>query len=233
MGSLNAPTVLNSSLFIAQFWDGRARNLTEQAPGPIHNPVEMDSNWDEVIAKLSADKAFTSRFKKTYPQGITEEAIVDALVSYESALITVNSPFDRYLCGDDEAISSDALEGYKLFKSIGCISCHQGQAVGGNMFQEFGIMGDYFIQFDKTSDADKGRINVTSRGVDLHRFKVPSLRNVELTAPYFHNGNTSSLDEAIRVMAEYQLGESVTDESVGLIESFLHSLTGVVAEELR
>jgi len=233
IGGLNSPTVLNSSLSIAQFWDGRVATLAEQVPEPIHNPIEMNSNWVDVIAKLKLDRAFVARFNETFRQGITKESIVEAIVSYEEALITVDSPFDQYLRGDDSAISADAHAGYELFKSIGCISCHQGQAVGGNMFQEFGIMGDYFAQFDETSQVDDGRINFTKRDVDLHRFKVPSLRNVEETAPYFHNGSAKTLDEAIRIMAEYQLGESVTDENVKQIKAFLNSLTGVVSKELQ
>ncbi|TWU07764.1 cytochrome-c peroxidase [Stieleria varia] len=233
IGGLNAPTVLNSSLSIAQFWDGRAKDLYEQAPGPIHNPIEMGSNWDEVISKLNRDHDFVQEFRSVYPGGITADSIVDAIVAYEFALVTVDSPFDLYLKGDDDALSSDALDGYRLFKSAGCISCHQGQLVGGNMFQTFGVMKDFDDRFDASSELSNGRLNVTQRESDLHRFKIPSLRNVQLTAPYFHDGGTASLEEAIRIMAEFQLGESFSDKEIARIRAFLVSLTGQVEEDLR
>ena len=233
VGGLNAPTVLNSSMSLAQFWDGRAKDLREQAGGPIHNPIEMGSNWNEVISKLNHDIEFTRQFEKAYPQGLNKESIADAIATYETALVTVNSPFDRYLMGDDSALSEEALEGYKLFKAIGCISCHQGQAVGGNMFQKFGVMGDFSAQFDSSSQVSRGRMNATNRTVDLHRFKVPSLRTVQRTAPYFHNGCTDNLESAIKIMAEFQLGESLDDVEVSQIKAFLISLDGDVAEELE
>lgn len=233
VGGLNAPTVLNSSKSLAQFWDGRAKDLREQAGGPIHNPIEMGSNWSEVISKLNQDTEFIRQFEKVYPHGLNEESIADAIATYETALVTVNSPFDRYLMGDDSALSEEALEGYKLFKAIGCISCHQGQAVGGNMFQKFGVMGDFSAQFDSSSQVSRGRMNATNRTVDLHRFKVPSLRTVHRTAPYFHNGCTDNLESAIKIMAEFQLGESLDDVEVNQIKAFLISLDGQIAEELE
>ncbi len=233
VGPLNAPTVLNSSLFVAQFWDGRASNLQEQVAGPVHNPIEMGSDWDEVIAKLGKDRAFAKRFRRTFREGLSAETIADAIASYESALVTVNSPFDQYLRGDDSSITDDALSGYRLFKSIGCVSCHQGKAVGGNMFQEFGVMGEFNDQFEDTSEVSKGRINVTQREVDLHRFKVPSLRNVQRTAPYFHDGRTERLEDAIQIMAEFQLGESLDDNQVQQLSAFLISLNGEIPEELQ
>lgn len=233
VGSLNAPSVLNSSLSIAQFWDGRAKTLAEQVSGPIHNPLEMGSNWEEILSKLNEDRTLVSHFQDLYPQGMTAETITDAIVSYERALITLNSPFDQYLQGDPNSITPDALAGYQHFKSLGCVSCHQGQGVGGNMFQEFGVMGDCFEDWESTCDADKGRINVTHRSIDLHRFKVPSLRNVEWTAPYFHHGRTETLEEAIKVMAEYQLGETLSEQQVKEIKAFLISLTGEIEEQLQ
>lgn len=233
VGGLNAPTVLNSSLSLAQFWDGRAKDLHAQVAGPIHNPIEMDSNWDDVIVKLEKDTVFTKRFIETYPQGLSAGSISDAIATYESALVTVNSPFDRYLKGDSSALSGEALEGYKLFKEIGCVSCHQGQTVGGNMFQKFGVMGDFNEQFESSNQTNRGRINATKRAVDLHRFKVPSLRNVHRTAPYFHNGCAESLESAIKVMAEFQLGESLIEEEVSQIKAFLISLDGQIPKELE
>ena len=232
-GGLNAPTVLNSSLLIAQFWDGRAKNLKEQVPGPVHNPIEMGSDWKEVIAKLKKDRKLVAAFEKNYAQGLTPDNIIDAIVNYENALVTVGAPFDKYLLGDDDAVSPKVLKGYQLFKSLGCISCHQGKLVGGNMLQQFGVMGEFEEHFEDSSESSRGRINVTQRKVDLHRFKVPSLRNVAQTAPYFHNGCTQSLEEAIRVMARFQLGETLTATEVDLIKAFLVSLNGETPKELQ
>lgn len=233
IGTLNTPTVLNCSLSIAQFWDGRVESLEEQIPGPIHNPIEMGSNWDEAVRKLRQDPAFVSRFTKAYPKGVTAESIVDAIATYERALVTVGAPFDDYLRGQQDAISSTARNGYELFKEIGCVSCHQGRTVGGNMFQEFGVMGDYFSQISEPSESDNGRINATYRAIDLHRFKVPSLRNVELTAPYFHNGRAATLDDAIKTMAEFQLGTHLETSEIAQIRAFLETLTGKVREDLK
>ncbi len=232
-GTLNSPTVLNSGLSIAQFWDGRAQTLHDQVSGPVHNPIEMGSSWEEVISKLELDKQLVAQFELLYTSGLSSESIVDAIAVYEEALVTVNAPFDQYLFGNEQSISSEAYAGYQLFKSIGCVSCHQGQAVGGNMFQEFGIMNKFSSQFAEATKSNKGRINVTDRQVDLHRFKVPSLRNIELTAPYFHDGSVETLDEAIEVMAEYQLGESLVPSDVAKLKAFLISLTGEIPEELK
>ncbi|MCL4162737.1 UNVERIFIED_CONTAM: hypothetical protein GTU68_055155, partial [Idotea baltica] len=192
-GTLNAPTVLNSSLSIAQFWDGRAKNLSAQIKSPIHSPIEMGSSWEEIVSKLRNDQSLADRFQHAFRSEISPTTIKAAIVSYEEALITIDAPFDRYLTGEAEAISPKAIEGYRLFKSIGCISCHQGKTVGGNMFQQFGVLGSSGEYFDLANRSSKGRFNVTGRTVDLQRFKVPSLRNVERTAPYFHNGSVQNL----------------------------------------
>lgn len=233
VGRLNAPTVLNSSLSIAQFWDGRANTLSEQAAGPIHNPIEMGSSWNEIVQKLEQDPDLRRLFESVFNRAISAETIVEAIVCYETALITVDSPFDLYLKGDDNAISADAKEGFKLFKSVGCISCHQGRTVGGNMFQEFGVLGDFEDHFDSTAGSNKGRFNVTRREDDLRRFKVPSLRNVEKTTPYFHTGGVDDLSKAIEIMAEYQLGESLREIEVKYIRQFLISLGGEIKKELQ
>lgn len=239
VGSLNTPTVLNSSLSIAQFWDGRAKTLRDQASEPVHNPIEMDTNWDEVIEKLSRDRELVRKFQNLNGSGITKDTILDCIVAYESALVTVDSPFDLYLCGTSDEISEEALAGYSVFKSIGCVSCHQGSAVGGNMFQEFGVMRSFNENFGVDHDANpvhdpnKGRINVTEREIDLHRFKVPSLRNVELTAPYFHDGSSPTLKNAIKTMADFQLGMSLTETELSQVEAFLNSLTGRLPRYLK
>ena len=233
VGKLNAPTVLNCSLSVAQFWDGRAYSLEKQVEGPVHNPIEMGSNWKEIVEKLSRDAKLVAEFKSVFGAEISADLVVSAIVAYEKALITPNSPFDRYLLGDESGMSADALQGYELFKSIGCISCHQGRAVGANMFQEFGVLRDFHAQFPGDKPTHQGRKNVTRRDEDQHRFKVPGLRNVELTAPYFHDGSASTLEQAIQIMAEFQLGETLKVEEIHCIHEFLLSLTGVLPRDLQ
>ena len=225
LGPINTPTVFNTDLNLAQFWDGRARTLEEQAAGPVHNPLEMGSNWQEAIAKLNQDPDFVSAFHKSYPQGISPEALVDAIASFERTLRTPNSRYDRFLNGDATAFSALETMGYQHFLKLGCASCHQGVAVGGNMFQRFGIMEDYF-QGRPYQSRDLGRFNVTQQPADLHVFKVPSLRNVALTAPYFHDASATTLEEAVRIMGRYQLGRILSDEEVKALVAFLGTLTG-------
>lgn len=225
-GSVNTPTVYNSAYNFTQFWDGRAETLEEQAAGPVHNPKEMGSNWDEVTDKLRRDKEMVRLFEQAYPTGITPDNIVDAIATFERTLITIDSPFDRYLQGYDQAISQEAKRGYELFQDYGCISCHQGVNVGGNMYQTMGIMGDYFSDRGKVEDSDLGRYHVTGREEDKHVFKVPSLRMAAHTAPYFHDGQAETLDEAVKLMAKYQLGRDIPEQDVHDIVAFLHSLSG-------
>lgn len=228
-GLANAPTVFNSSYNISQFWDGRAASLEEQIEGPLHNPLEMASNWEQVLRKLTADHEYLRLFNQIYADGITVTNIKNAITVFEQSLITPDSPFDRYLNGDQNSLSANALKGYYLFKNYGCISCHQGMNIGGNMYQKFGIMGDYFAikkQHGQLQQADYGRYNVTGIEQDKHVFKVPGLRNVALTAPYFHDASAASLEEAIKTMGLYQLGRSLSEEDIQLISAFLHSLTG-------
>jgi cytochrome c peroxidase len=228
-GGVNAPTVFNASLNFAQFWDGRAASLEEQAAGPVHNPVEMASSWPEVIAKLQADAGFRREFRRVYPDGITAKNLVDAIATFERTLLTGNSPFDRYLRGDTRAIDERARAGYRNFRELGCVSCHQGVNIGGNMFQRFGIMADYFAdraQSRPVGTPDLGRFNVTGRDEDRHVFKVPSLRNVAQTAPYFHDGSVAVLEEAVAIMGRYQLGRELSREEVASLVAFLQTLSG-------
>lgn len=225
-GPINAPTVFNSSLNFRQFWDGRANSLEEQTSGPVHNPKEMGSTWKEVLAKLSKDAALVDQLKQSYPDGLEEKNIQDAIAVFERSLTTPNARFDKYLRGDKSAINDDELRGYQLFKSYGCVACHQGVNVGGNMFQTFGVMGDYFAKRGNVTDADYGRFNVTKNPADKHVFKVPSLRNVALTAPYFHDGSAKTLGDAVDVMFKYQLGRPASPQDKELIVKFLHTLTG-------
>jgi cytochrome c peroxidase len=228
-GGVNAPTVFNASLNFVQFWDGRAASLEEQAAGPVHNPVEMASTWAEVIAKLEADDVFRREFRRVYPDGITAKNLVDAIAAFERTLLTGNAPFDRYLRGDTRAIDERARAGYRNFRELGCASCHQGVNIGGNMFQRFGIMADYFAdraQNRPVGTADLGRYNVTGREEDRHVFKVPGLRNVAQTAPYFHDGSVATLEEAVAIMGRYQLGRELSRAEVASLVVFLQTLTG-------
>jgi cytochrome c peroxidase len=225
-GSINAPSVFNSSLSVRQFWDGRASNLMEQVSGPIENSKEMGSNWTHIINVLSADPAYLERFSNSFEDGITETNIKIAIVAFEESLVTPNSRFDQFLQGSENAITDDELAGYNLFKQYGCTSCHQGKAVGGNLFQKMGVMKDYFIDKDTITEADFGRFNVTKKEVDRFFFKVPGLRNVELTAPYFHDGSIETLYQSVEKMMIYQLGISPVPEDIQLIVQFLKTLTG-------
>ena len=225
LGSANAPSVFNSGLNFRQTWNGSANSLEEFLDRLIKNPKVFDSNWPEVVDKLRQDNALAAQFSIIYQDGITNRNIVDAMATFTRSLSTP-SRFDRYLRGDGQAINSEELRGYERFKSYGCVACHQGVNVGGNMFQKFGVMGDYFQDRGNITSADMGRFNVTKREADKHVFKVPSLRNVELTAPYFHDASAPSLEAAVEVMFKYQLGRTAPVEDKALIIKFLKTLTG-------
>ena len=233
VGGINAPTVYNASLNIAQFWDGRAETLEAQIDGPVTNPLEMNSKWDDVIAKLKADREYVAAFQSLFPEGISRDSIQRAIAAFERTLLTTDSPFDRWVHGDHGALSAEQQGGYELFKSVGCIACHQGRNVGGNMFQRFGVLSDYFKDKGKLSPADYGRFNVTRNESDRFVFRVPSLRNVEHTAPYFHDGSAATLEQAVQVMAKYQLGRKLSDEQVHKLVAFLKSLSGPRAHLAR
>ncbi len=224
-GTVNAPTVLNSGFGFSQFWDGRASSLEVQASGPIHNPVEMGSNWAQVIERLGQDAAISKAFASAYSDGLSAANIANALATFERSLVTVDSRLDQYLLGDTRILTDDEIKGYKRFREYGCTSCHQGALLGGNMYQKFGVMGDYFAGKQVTK-ADLGRYNVTGREEDRHVFKVPTLRNVALTAPYFHDGSAETLEAAVKIMGRYQLGRELDDSDVNLIVAFLKTLSG-------
>jgi cytochrome c peroxidase len=223
---VNAPTVLNAGLNFRQFWDGRADSLEAQVDAVIQSPVEMGSSWPEVIGKVAEDSHYRPAFAAAYPDGVTQANIQNAIATFERGLTTPNSRFDQYLRGDADALSADEKAGYSKFKQYGCIACHQGVNVGGNMFQKFGVMGDYFQARGNPSDADLGRFLVTGDEADKNVFKVPSLRNVALTAPYFHDATAKTLEEAVDVMFRYQLGRVASATDKGLIVKFLDTLTG-------
>ncbi|SNB74586.1 cytochrome c peroxidase [Arboricoccus pini] len=228
-GMTNTPTVFNSAFNFRLNWDGRGASLATQLDAAIKDPTVMGATWPEIIDKLKADKRFSVEFTKVYPQGLTPDATIDALVTYERSLTTPDAPFDRYLRGDVAAVDADELEGYRLFKAYGCIACHQGMNVGGNMMQVFGVLGDpgdYFRGKGSTTPFDTGLYRLTGKEEDKFVFRVPSLRNVALTAPYFNDGSATTLPDAIRIMAKYQLGRPISERDVDLIVAFLQTLTG-------
>lgn len=225
-GALNAPSVFNSGFNFVQFWDGRAATLEDQIDWHVHNQVEMGSNWPQIVAKLRDDQDYVAAFAEIYGTGVRRDNIKDAIATYERSLITPNSRFDRFLRGDASAINEREKAGYRLFKSYGCSSCHQGVNIGGNMYQALGIIGNYYRDRGSISKPNFGRFNITGRALDRFVFKVPSLRNVELTAPYFHDGSVESLAEAVNIMAKYGLGRLLSDDESALLVEFLMTLTG-------
>ena len=226
VGEINTPTVFNAGFNFVQFWDGRAESLNAQVAGPINNKVEMGASWSSILRRLKADRDYVQRFKSIYDRSIDRVSIEDAIATYERSLITPNARFDRYLNGDPNAITAEEKAGYGLFKSLGCSACHQGRNIGGNMFQKLGVLRDYFAERGDVTKADNGRFNVTGREEDRHVFKVPSLRNVALTAPYFHDASVDSLDAAVEVMGFYQLGRIITPLDRARLVAFLKTLTG-------
>lgn len=224
-GPINAPTVFNAAFNHQQFWDGRAGDLQAQAGGPPLNPKEMGSaSWDEIIAKLDQDAGLKAKFFESYPQGLTASTITDAISEFEKTLLTPDSPFDLYLRGDEHAITTQQAHGYQLFKQNKCATCHTGKTLGGQSYEPLGLRKDYFNA--EITDADIGRLNVTKNERDRFRQKVPTLRNVTLTAPYFHRGDVATLDEAVKQMMVYQVGETPSQQDVDDIVAFLGSLQG-------
>ena len=224
--AVNTPSVFNASLNFLQFWNGRAGTLEAQIHEVVTSPSEMGSNWQHVVKVLSADAAYQTSFAHAYPDGVTINNVQNALASYERTLITANSRFDQYLQGDTAILTREEKYGYQRFKDYGCIACHQGVNIGGNMFQKFGVMGDYFKERGNPIEADLGRYLVTRDEEDRNVFKVPSLRNVAVTAPYFHDASAETLEEAVDVMFKFQLGRIPSAEDKTLIIKFLKTLTG-------
>jgi cytochrome c peroxidase len=221
-GPINAPTVLNSSFNLAQFWDGRAADLVEQAGGPIANPGEMASNHVLAVQVLSTIPGYVDEFAAVYgPDEINIDHVTDAIAEFERTLVTPDSRFDQWLKGDDDALTQQEQDGYQLFKLTGCIGCHNGPAVGGTAFQKMGS----FNRFE-TENPAIGRQGVTGERVDRMRFKVPVLRNIELTYPYFHDGSRRTLEEAVDTMVWVQLNRRFSEEGRDKIVAFLKSLTG-------
>lgn len=227
-GSLNAPTVFNARFNFRQFWDGRAASLEEQVDGPLLSPKEMGTTWEQALAALRAAPVYSRAFREAYPDGITRENVRNALAEFERSLVTPNGRFDRYLRGEEGVLTAAEKSGYRKFKDYGCVACHQGVNVGGNMYQRMGVMRDYFAERGDLTQADFGRFNVTRDEADRFTFKVPSLRNIEHTAPYFHDGSAETLEAAVVVMSSYQLGRSLPAEDIEELVQFLRTLGGEV-----
>jgi cytochrome c peroxidase len=222
-GPINSPTVLNSSLNVAQFWDGRAADLKEQAAGPIANPGEMASTHALAVDVIASIPGYRKAFALVYgaEAGVNIDEVTDAIAEFEKTLKTPNSRFDQWLLGDADAITEDERRGYELFKTSGCVGCHNGEGLGGSSFQRFGVIEPY-----RTDNPAEGRYAVTGKDADRFSFKVPTLRNVELTYPYFHDGQAATLAEAVDVMGRLQLGRKFSDMENAQIVAFLKTLTG-------
>ena len=221
-GPINAPTVLNSSLNLAQFWDGRAADLKEQAGGPIANPGEMAFTHTLAIDVLQSIPRYVNQFKLVFGTGKVDiDQVTQAIAEFEKTLVTPNSRFDQWLLGDANAITAEEHAGYQLFKTSGCVACHNGPALGGNSFQKMGVVEPY-----QAKSPAEGLSAVTGKDADRFKFKVPTLRNVEMTYPYFHDGEAETLAEAVDVMGRLQLGKKFSDKENAQIVAFLKTLTG-------
>ena len=226
-GDRNSPTVLNSALHTTQFWDGRSKDVEEQAGLPILNPVEMAIPSEEfLVDRLKQDSEYPGLFKNAFPDQedpLTYENIRLTIALFERELLTP-SPFDAFLKGDPTALNDKQKEGLNAFIDVGCITCHTGPLLGGNMFQKFGVYGNYWEHTNSTV-IDDGRFKETQNEADKYMFKVPSMRNISETHPYFHDGSVSSLKDAIQIMAEVQLNKKLSAEQVDSIDEFLKSLS--------
>jgi len=233
-GGRSAPTVWNSAFSKVQFWDGRAASLEDQAAGPVTNPIEMGmKSWDDVVVRLKAIDGYQVAFKKAFPdEQISKDTATKAIAAYERTLITPNSAYDKYAKGNKSALNAQEVRGLKLMAGIGCLSCHSGAAFNGNGdFREFPAIYNAYLEKQYQFSNDKGLFEVTNKQEDEHFFKIPTLRNIALTAPYFHNGSVKTLEKAVKVMATVQLGRKLSTDEVSDIVAFLNTLTGEFPEQ--
>jgi cytochrome c peroxidase len=221
----NTPSIFNIALDALLDWRGNYRTIEAQNAAVLRDARIMDTDWAALLAALRADGAYRTAFAAIYRGEIGRDAVIDALAAYQRSLLTPNSRFDRYLRSEPHALSTEEQRGYELFKSYGCVACHQGVNVGGNLYQRFGVFADPFAGRAER-EADLGRFVLTGDPADRHVFRVPSLRNVALTAPYFHDGSAPSLSDAVTVMARSQLGRTLPPTDTALIVAFLRTLTG-------
>ena len=227
-GVINVPSIFNLRYLEVFSWSGRWSSIDAQIDAAMRAPHSLATETSDAVERIRP--SYAGDFEAVFPgTGLTEATFRAALAAYLYSLVTPDSAFDRYLSGDTSALSPEAADGFALFQDRGCISCHQGAGIGGNLYQRFGVMEDYFAGREPTR-ADLGRFAVTERERDRHVFRVPSLRNVELTAPYFHDGSAATLEDAVQVMARYQLGWRFSDVEIAHVVAFLRSLTGVPVE---
>ena len=235
-GGINAPTVLNAAFNVEQFWNGRAHTLADQAAGPPVNPVEMgDQTWEQICERLKEDASLVAEFQSIYPEGITQATVTDASAEYEKTLITPNDRLDQMLKGDENALTEEEKKGLAAFMDNSCAVCHVGKTLGGQSFETLGIYEDYYAAREQSNpdivynDDDKGLAGFTGDTADLHRFKVPGLRNISKTSPYFHDGTQATIEDAVRAMFRFELGVKEAPESdVASISAFLRTLDGEI-----
>ena len=235
-GGINAPTVLNAAFNVEQFWNGRAHTLADQAAGPPVNPVEMgDQTWEQICERLKEDASLVAEFQSIYPEGITQATVTDAIAEYEKTLITPNDRLDQMLKGDENALTEEEKKGLAAFMDNSCAVCHVGKTLGGQSFETLGIYEDYYAAREQSNpdivynDDDKGLAGFTGDTADLHRFKVPGLRNISKTSPYFHDGTQATIEDAVRAMFRFELGVKEAPESdVASISAFLRTLDGEI-----
>ena len=235
-GGINAPTVLNAAFNVEQFWNGRAHTLADQAAGPPVNPVEMgDQTWEQICEHLKEDASLVAEFQSIYPEGITQATVTDAIAEYEKTLITPNDRLDQMLKGDENALTEEEKKGLAAFMDNSCAVCHVGKTLGGQSFETLGIYEDYYAAREQSNpdivynDDDKGLAGFTGDTADLHRFKVPGLRNISKTSPYFHDGTQATIEDAVRAMFRFELGVKEAPESdVASISAFLRTLDGEI-----
>ena len=236
VGGRSAPTVWNSAFNSVQFWDGRAASLEAQAKGPVTNPAEMGmKSWDDVIARLKAIPGYPQAFNSAFGSGdvVNVDNVAKAIAAYERTLITPNSPYDQYVKGNQSALTAQQIRGMNTFAEVGCTGCHSGPAFNGpqlpegtGFFMKFPMQSNGVLEAKYDFSVDQGRYDVTKDEADRHLYKVPTLRNIALTAPYFHNGKVTTLDDAVRVMGILQLGKDLPPEQISEITAFLNALTG-------
>jgi len=235
-GGRGAPTVWNAAFHSVQFWDGRAASLEEQAKGPVTNPIEMGmKDWDAVIKLLKEIPGYAPLFKAAFGETdpITADNAAKAIAAYERTLITPNTPYDRYVNGDHAALSEQQVKGMQTFEEVGCSSCHSGMnfsgpkmEMGSGFFMKFPTYPAKNLESKYKFSKDLGRYEVTKQNADKNFWRIPTLRNVALTAPYFHNGKVTTLEEAVKVMGKLQLNKDLNEEQVQNLVAFLNALTG-------
>ena len=223
---INTPSIFNARYNFRQNWDGSSNTLQEQIETVMSNHHEFDTQWDKVLPLLLEDETLTNEFNQAYKDGLTKNNVIDAIVEFENTLITPNARFDRYLRNEENVMTKNEIDGYHVFKDLGCISCHQGINIGGNLYQKFGVFYNYLAERGDINKVDYGRMNNTNRQSDAFVFKVPSLRNIAVTAPYLHDGSAETIEQAISIMGLTQLGRSLTANEINLLKAFLDTLTG-------